>query len=124
MTTLLFQSDIDRADWWGEELGKRLPGLEFRIWPEIGAPESIDYALVWMPEPGFLRTLPNLKAILSLGAGVDHLFRDPDLPPGVPIARVVDPSLTAQMTELVLPHVLRYHRYLPEIGRASCRARV
>jgi len=113
MTTLLFQSDVDRGDWWGEELGKRLPGIELRIWPEIGDRESIDYALVWMPELGLLRSLPNLKAILSLGAGVDHIFRDPDLPPGVPIARVVDPELTARMTEFVLLHVLRYHRQQP-----------
>ena len=52
---------------------------------------------------------PNLKAIFSLGAGVDHLiFRD-DLP-DVPIVRVVDPDLTERMTEWVVLQVLIHHR--------------
>jgi len=123
MITVLFQSDVDRGDWWGEELGKRLPGVELRIWPDIGDKADIDYALVWMPELGLLRSLPNLKAILSLGAGVDHIFRDPDLPPGVPIARVVDPELTARMTEFVLLHVLRYHRQQPAYDAQQIEAR-
>jgi len=123
MTTLFFQSDIDRGDWWREELEKRLPGIEVRVWPDIGDKTSIDYALVWLPEKGLLGSLPKLKAILSLGAGVDHIFRDPDLPPGVPIARVVDPNLTARMTEYVLLHVLRYHRQQPAYDALQAAAR-
>jgi glyoxylate/hydroxypyruvate reductase A len=114
MTTMLFQSDIDRGRWWAEELGKRIPDLSLRVWPEIGEVDEIDYALVWKPELGLLASLPNLKAIFSLGAGVDHIFRDPDLPADVPITRVVDPNLTARMTEYVVLHVLRYHRRQPE----------
>ncbi|MCP4328661.1 MAG: glyoxylate/hydroxypyruvate reductase A [Alphaproteobacteria bacterium] len=113
MTTVLFQSDIDRGQWWRDELGRHVPDLDLRVWPEIGDKDDIDYALVWRPEIGLLRSLPKLKAILSLGAGVDHIFRDPDLPPGVPIARIVDPNLTARMTEYVLLYVLRYHRQVP-----------
>ena len=52
------------------------------------------YAAVWKQPPGVLATLPNLRGIVSLGAGVDHLFADPDLP-DVPIARVVDADLTS-----------------------------
>jgi glyoxylate/hydroxypyruvate reductase len=49
--------------------------------------------------------LPRLKAIFSLGAGVDHVFADPDLP-DVPDVRIVDPDLTMRMTEYVVLHVL------------------
>lgn len=122
MTVLFFQSDIDRGDWWADELAKRLPNIEVRVWPETGDRGEIDYALVWLPEKGLLRTMPNLKAILSLGAGVDHIFEDPDLPPGVPIARVVDPNLTERMTEYVLLHVLRYHRQQPAYDLLQAKA--
>lgn len=107
---LLFWSDIDPADWWRDALGESIADLDFRVWPEVGNPDDIDFALVWEPHPGSLRTFANLKAIFSLGAGVDHLLCDPDLPPGVPITRVVDPNMTQRMTEYVVLHVLRYHR--------------
>ena len=35
---------------------------------------AVRYALCWRPGPGVLADLPNLKAIFSLGAGVDHLL--------------------------------------------------
>ncbi len=75
---------------------------------EHGDP-SIDYAVAWAPEPGLLASLPNLKAIFSVGAGVDHLFRDPDLP-DVPIVRVVAEDLTNRMSEYVVWRVLDHHR--------------
>ena len=107
---LLFKSDIDRADWWRDEIAKRRPGLEFRAWPEVGEVAEIDYALVWKPPHGDLARYPNLRLVISLGAGVDHLFDDPDLPAEVPICRVVDRMLTMRMTEYVVLHVLRHHR--------------
>ncbi len=48
--------------------------------------------------------------IFSLGAGVDHLLSDPELPAGVPIVRMTDAALTRGMTEYVTLHVLRHHR--------------
>ncbi len=112
---LLFSSAMDPADWWTAELARRVDDLEVRVWPDVGDVADIEFALVWQPRAGDLRRYPNLRAIFSLGAGVDHLLGDPSqLPPGVPIARVVDPLLTAGMTEFVLLHVLRYHRCWPE----------
>ncbi len=108
--TLLFLSELDDANWWSTELNKRLPELEVRIYPEMGDPADITYALAWKPKPGLLKTLPNLKAIFSLGAGVDHLFSDPDLPRAVPVVRMVDESLTKRMTEFVAWQVLDAHR--------------
>jgi glyoxylate/hydroxypyruvate reductase A len=87
-----------------------MPQLEVRLWPEIGNPAEIDYALVWRPEPGLLASLPNLKLILSLGAGVDHILCDPFLPRHVPIVRLVDPYMTDAMSEYITLQVLRLHR--------------
>lgn len=107
---LLFRSSVDSAARWSERLAQAMPGLDIRLWPQIGDPAAIDYALVWKPESGLLATLPNLKLILSLGAGVDHILRDPLLPQDVPIVRLVDPYLIDAMSEYVALQVLRLHR--------------
>ena len=80
----------DRPDWWARELTRRDPGLDVRVWPEIGDPADIAYVLAWKPPPGVLATLPNLAVVFSLGAGVDHLFEDPDFPAHAAVVRVID----------------------------------
>ena len=110
---LLFLSAVDSAAEWRAELNKLLPGIELRVWPELGDVGEIDAALVWRPPPGLLDTLPNLRLIASLGAGVDHIFADPSLPPGVPVVRLVDPYMTVAMSEYVQLQVLRLHRQDP-----------
>ncbi len=107
---LLFRSSVDSAARWQDELARLAPELDIRVWPEIGDAAEIDYALVWRPEPGLLASLPNLKLILSLGAGVDHVLCDPRLPSGVPVVRLVDPYLTDAMGEYAALQVLRLHR--------------
>src|SRR5215471_8791905 len=107
---LLFRSTVDSEARWKPQLTRLMPELEVRIWPDIGDPAEIDYALVWRPEPGLLASLPRLKLILSLGAGVDHILCDPDLPRNVPIVRLVDPYMTDAMSEYVVLQVLRLHR--------------
>jgi glyoxylate/hydroxypyruvate reductase len=122
---LLFRSSVDSEARWKPQLARLMPELEVRIWPEIGDPAEIDYALVWRPEPGLLASLPNLKLILSLGAGVDHILCDPHLPRGVPLVRLVDPYMTDAMSEYVVLQVLRLHRqdleYRAQQGRGVWR---
>jgi glyoxylate/hydroxypyruvate reductase A len=74
------------------------------------AVEAIDAAIVANPPPGSLQGLPSLRLIQSLWAGVDRLLDDPTLPPGVPIARMVDPAMNAAMAETALWAVLSLHR--------------
>jgi glyoxylate/hydroxypyruvate reductase A len=100
---------------WRRYLAAHDSTIEFRVWPDTGPVEEIDYVLAWLSKPGDLRRYPNLKTIFWLGAGVDHLLKDRELPRHVPIVRLVDEGLTAGMTEYVLLHVLRYHRRLPEL---------
>ena len=73
--------------------------------------KSVSYALSWRHPPGALKNLPNLRVIISLGAGVDHLFADPALP-DKSIVRVVDPDLTDRMSEWVVMHALVHLRQL------------
>jgi glyoxylate/hydroxypyruvate reductase len=73
-------------------------------------PQDIDYVLSFRPAPGLLATLPNLKAAFSLGAGVDGFLCDPEYPRHVPLVRFVDHTLSAEMAQFVLMHVLVHHR--------------
>ncbi len=109
---LLLKSEDGRGDSWRRALLATDPGLDLRLWPEVGDPADIEYALVWFPPKGALKSCPNLKVIFSIGAGIDHLASDPELPKGVPIVRMVEPGLTAGMTEFVLMSVLTHHRFM------------
>jgi glyoxylate/hydroxypyruvate reductase len=107
---ILFRSTPAAEARWRPLLGELMPEHEIRYWPEIGDKAAIEYALVWQPEAGLLASLPNLKLIVGLGAGVDHLLRDPSLPRDVPMVRLVDPYMTDAMSEYVVLSVLRLHR--------------
>ena len=43
---LLFRSSVDSEARWKPQLGRLMPELEVRVWPEVGDPADIDYALV------------------------------------------------------------------------------
>ena len=92
MTILLAVSGWDIGPW-RRRLEALLPSHKVATLDEPFDRASIRYALSWRHPPGALSNLPNLEAIFSLGAGVDHLFADPALPDS-PIVRVVDPDLT------------------------------
>lgn len=116
MQTLLFRSPSDPAERWREALEAELPDLRVRIWPDIGPPEAVDYALIWASPDRMLHELPNLRAVFSIGAGVDHLL-GPEVPEHLPLVRMVDPALTEGMVEYVVYQVLRHHRHMPAYER-------
>ena len=70
-----------------------------------------------------LASFPNLKAISSLGFGVDHIFDDPTLPDGVPIVRLVEETLIGQMSEYAVLGILRHHRMLKGYEAAEAEGR-
>jgi len=95
---------------WVAKLQKALPDIDVRGWPELGNVAEITYAACWKPPAGLLASLPNLKLMVSLGAGVDDMLRDSTLPKHIPLLRVVDADLTARMSEYILLHVLIHAR--------------
>jgi len=112
---LILRTDASRAVAWRDAFRRQAPDIDIRMWDAPGDAADIEFALVWKPARGGLRTFPNLRAIFSIGAGVDHLFTNPDLPEGVPVVRMVEAELTRGMTEYVVLHVLRHHRRQREI---------
>jgi glyoxylate/hydroxypyruvate reductase len=115
---LIFYSAFDDPGAWQRALAAELSDLDIRVYPDIGDPLDICYALVWKPPAGFFAEFPNLKLVTNLGAGVDSLFGRDDLP-SVPISRLQDPGMVALMTSYVLFAVIRYARDIPIFERAQ-----
>ena len=104
---LLFASTLEPAERWLPLLERALP--QDRFFTEARA--DIDIALVGAPPEGTFACLPRLKLVQSLWMGVEKLLADPELPAGVPLARMVDAGMVAAMSETVLAHVLDWHRH-------------
>jgi glyoxylate/hydroxypyruvate reductase A len=115
MSILLAVSGWDTGPW-RKRLAALLPSHSIVTPDEPFDRASIRYALSWRHPPAALARLPNLEAIFSLGAGVDHLLADPALPDR-PIVRVVDPDLTDRMSEWVVMHALAHLRQLRRYER-------
>jgi glyoxylate/hydroxypyruvate reductase A len=120
---LIFSSHNDDPVEWGNALKAVMPELDFRVYPEKGNVADVVAALVWRHPHGALRAFPNLKLVVNLGAGVDPIFADPELPQGIPIVRLVDPELTRGMTEYVVLHTLAMHRRMPELAAAQTQSK-
>ena len=86
-------------------------------------PASIGYALSFRPPHGLLKTLPKLKTIFSLGAGVDGFLSDPELPKQIPLVRFVDDQLSTEMAQYVVLHVLMQHRRQRVFDKAQQESR-
>ncbi len=109
---------------WRGLFGQHAPHLDVRwIHDPTVAPEDVHYVFCWTPRPGFLATLPNLRLILSSGAGVDHITADPAWPSRIGIVRMGGAETAQKMAEYVslgALSLLRDSRRMA-IGQAAAR---
>lgn len=117
---LLFSSRLDDPVAWSAALKAAMPELDVRVSPELGNPADIETALVWKAPAGELASLPNLKLITNLGAGVDPILADTTIPPHIPVARLGDEVMAQMMAQFVTMCVLRHYR---DLGRYTCQQR-
>jgi glyoxylate/hydroxypyruvate reductase len=110
---ILLSGEFEAAELhaWQQSLRAALPQVRWLDRTQaLAVADSVLAAVVANPPPGSLLGLPKLRLIQSLWAGVDGLLRDPTLPRGVPIARMVDPAMNAAMAETALWATLALHR--------------
>lgn len=105
---LLHLSDVDEASW-AAKLRQALGGYPVVQRGDDFDPREVRYMFVWKPKADAFEGLTGLKAILSLGAGVDALLKHPALPEA-PIVRFVDADLSQRMSDYVVAHVTMHHR--------------
>ena len=122
--TILYKASAERAGQWAAAFARQAPGIPFRIWPDIGDPEAVEYLLLWQPPERIAETFPNLKMVFSVGAGVDQLDFS-KLPPDLPVVRMLEPGIAESMAEFVCMATLMPHRdmvsYLDQQRRRQWR---
>ncbi|MDZ3992863.1 glyoxylate/hydroxypyruvate reductase A [Pseudomonas sp. Teo4] len=106
---LLYKADPVRGERWKALFAEHAPDIEFRIWPDIGNPEDIEYLAAWLAPDDLEQTLPNLKVLFALSAGVDQLDLG-RIPPTLPLVRLLDPGISQGMSEYACFAVLGLHR--------------
>ena len=111
MSFLIVSSQRDPKDW-VEALKAEAPDLDLEVYPEVQDPEKVEFVLSWKHPHGIYKDFPNLKVIASMGAGIDHIIEDPDIPEHIKITRVIDEQLTKDMSVFVLSLILDHLRNL------------
>jgi len=107
---------------WADLFRNELPDHEIvTAVPEDGRPTPV--AVVGVPPPGLLARLVDLRLVLSINAGVEHLLASGEVPADVPIVRMVDPGLVDGMVEWVAARVLAWHRNLSAYAIAQAEGR-
>lgn len=96
-----------------------LPAKNIAAWPHCEDKASITTAIVWQPPADFFDGLVNLKQILSIAAGVDHLLTHPGLPKNIDIVRLADAGMAQPMAQFVLYGVLHAQRQMSALAEAQ-----
>ncbi|MEA2774070.1 MAG: glyoxylate/hydroxypyruvate reductase [Acetobacteraceae bacterium] len=100
------------------------PELLVRGWNDTSVdPGEVNYVLVWEPEPGRIAGYRNLRVICSSAAGVEHIVRDPTLPPHLPILRMVSQETSQTLGEYVCLAALSILRDFPRMIAAQAERR-
>ncbi len=116
---ILLISTIGPMTPWIERLSTALPDEDVRSIDAPGTLGDIEIAVLAPPRPGLFATLPNLRLVISLRAGVDDLLADAGLSPEVPICRAQQTGGDKMIDEYALLHVLRHHRHMPDFIAAQ-----
>ena len=109
---------------WRRHFAEAAPGLAVHGWDDPAAdPAQVHYVFPWEPEPGRLAALPNLRLIVSPGAGVDHITRDPAWPAHLPLVRMGGEEPAQRMGEYVCLACLALLRDWRRITLAQAKGR-
>jgi glyoxylate/hydroxypyruvate reductase A len=117
LSILLNNSGGDNAPW-EEAINRYLPNKEIHLYPNIPNANAIEYAVVWHHPHGDLLNYPNLKAVLVLGAGMDHIDAESELP-DCPIVRLVDPAVGDDMAQYSLYWAMHFQRGYEDYRKQS-----
>lgn len=115
MAILLIAPTKKNLDYWKSGLEKEAEkqGIKVSVWiGEAERPAEVKMAVVWKHKPESLNNFPGLEVVSSMGAGVDHILKDPEMPENWRVVRIIDEELTQSMSNYLLAAVLNYHKKL------------
>src|SRR5260370_12907131 len=127
MKILFYTPQAHACAAWLDDLSRALPRAELRAW-RPGDTAPADYAIVWRPPHELFTPRAGLRAVFNLGAGVDAILalehaHPGTLPNDLPLVRLEDTGMAAQMTEYVTHAVLRYLRRFDEYAHLQADRR-
>ncbi len=108
---VLYLSNPTRGAVFAKYFTAELPDMAFH---QVTAPDplAVTHMITWTLPDDLMQTYPNLRMILSVGAGVDQLDLS-QLLAHIRVVRMLEPGLAEQMVEYVTMAVLGLHRNLP-----------
>lgn len=110
MRCVLLSNRLDMRGYVGAELA-RIAHLVEAVDHSAAAPATdVRLALAWHPPDDAFAHYPDLRAVCSIGAGVDNIVRCPSLRPGIDVVRVVDPAQAQMMSGFVAWHAIGHQR--------------
>lgn len=117
---IVFSASNTKPGPWIQALREALPEADVQEW-QPGAPQA-DHAVVWAPLQELFDQQPGLRAIFSLGAGVDALLQL-RLPPGAQLVRLDDAGMSVQMAEFVCHAIVRHFREFDMYEREAAQGK-
>ncbi|MDH2327229.1 glyoxylate/hydroxypyruvate reductase A [Cereibacter sp. SYSU M97828] len=102
--TLLLISMPERAAVWSRVFAD----AQEPILLDDADPEAVTAIACWTPPD--LARFPNLRAVISVGAGTDHM---PPMPEGIVLSRTLAPGIEAMVRDWTVMAALAMHRDLP-----------
>ncbi len=113
-----WMSDADLAD----GVRRLSPEADVRTPDTIGDPDEITMVAVVSLRDTQLVVLPNLKLVQKLGAGVETIVGNPNLPDHIRVARLKPDAPAQGIAEWFLAYILRAQRHMSLYEAAQCRS--
>lgn len=110
MRCALVSSSLDLRGYLGAEFAGIADRIEIVDHRRSGSDADIPLAIAWHPPDDAFERYPNLKAVCSIGAGVDNIIACPSLRPDIDVVRIVDPLQAQMMSGFVIWHVIWHQR--------------
>lgn len=96
---------------WRDALAQELPNADVEVWDAARGARDASYAIAWAAPPApFFEQHRQLKAFFCTGAGVEKLLYSPELPSSLPVIRIEDAGMGAQMADYCVAAVLDWVR--------------
>ena len=106
---IVYHSVDHDIKFWQDALSPLLPGIQL-VTADMPEAQSAEVMITWNPPEGMIAGLPNLKGVISLAQGVDHVLNGKTFPDHLKFARLIDPYMSEAMAEWIMLTVLEYHR--------------
>ena len=110
MRCALVSNRLNLRGYLGAELARITDRIEAVDHSGSGIAADVRLAVAWHPPDDAFERYPNLRAVCSIGAGVDNIVACPSLPPEAFVVRVADPAQAQMMSGFVAWHVIGHQR--------------